>query len=400
MERFNYLATNNQNRQVKGDLEANDLLEAQTKLRQMGLYIIRVNKEGNLKEKFNFSPIKNADLAVFCHQFSVLISSGIPLVRSLKALAQEAPNKKFRSVIDRVRMDVENGASLSLALGKYPKVFSEFFISLIKSAEAAGILPDVLSRLAKYLEKEEDLKRKVSASFAYPVVVGVIALGVVSFLLIFIVPVFSKVYKSLRIGLPGPTVALIALSNIFIKFWWAVLILAGLIFYVFKTAEKKPEFSLILDRIKLNIPLFGQLNRKVAVSRFVSTLAAMIGSGLTLGTSLLITKNIVGNKAVASAVEAIRSDINQGGNISSSLKTHEFFPPIVVQMISVGEESGNLRVMLEKCAGFLDEEIDAFVKQLIVKLEPALTILLAGLVGFIALAIYLPMFDLIRNVSK
>lgn len=400
MERFNYLAADDQGKQIKGAVEANDLLDAQTKLRHSGLYIIRVSKENNLKGKFYFSRIKNPDLSIFCHQFSVLVSSGVPLVRSLKALAQETPNIKFRYIINQVRQDVENGSSLSGALYKYPDVFSNFFVSLIKGAETAGILPEILSKLADYLEKEEDLRRKVSASFAYPIVVGFVAFGSVSFLLIFVVPVFVKVYKSLKLGLPGPTVALIILSDIFIKFWWLILLVIASVFYIFKLAEKKESVGLILDRVKLKIPLFGRLNRKVAVSRFVRLLSTLIGSGVTLGASLEIVKNIVGNKAIASEVGLIHHDIIQGSTISHSLKMREFFPPIVAQMVSVGEESGNLKIMLEKCADFLDEEIDTFVKQLIVKLEPILTLFLAALVSFIALAIYLPMFDLVRNISR
>lgn len=400
MERFDYLATDNQNKQIKGVLEAENLLEAKTKLRQTGLCIIWVRKESNSTGGFYFSRIKNIDLAIFSHQFSVLIAGGVPLVRALKALAQEAANKRFRSIIDKISFDIENGASLSTALQKYPNVFSIFFVILIKSAEAAGILPDILSKLAKYLDKEEDLKRKISSSFAYPIVVGVTALGVVSFLLIFIVPVFSKVYKTLRVSLPAPTVALIVLSNIFIKFWWIILLLLGLSFYFLKTAGRYANFALAFDRFKLKIPVFGSLNRKVAVCRFIRTLSSMLGSGLTLGSSLTIVKDVVGNKAIANAIESIQRDITQGNSISHSLKTQKFFPPIVAQMISVGEESGNLNLMLEKCADFLDEEIDQMVKQLIVKIEPVLTFFLAVLVGFIALAIYLPMFDMMRHITR
>ena len=258
----------------------------------------------------------------------------------------------------------------------------------------------VLSRLADYLEKEEDLRRKVRSSFAYPVIVGIVAVLVVGFLLIFIVPVFRASYKTLKIDLPGPTVLLIILSNIAVKFWWLVLLL-GIAFYIgIIAAKQKPGFCLALDKFKLKLPVFGQLNRKVAVSRLVRTLSTLTGSGLTLGQSLPIVKDIVGNLAVAKAIEDLRKDINQGKQISESLKAHDFFPAIVTQMIAVGEESGNLNAMLDKCADFLDEDIDTLIRGLVVKLEPILTFGLALLVGFIALAIYLPMFDLIRQVSR
>lgn len=400
MARFNYLANDNQNKQVKGALEAKDLLEAKTKLRQSGLYIIWVKRESVVIEGLSFGRIRNQDLAVFSHQFAVMIGSGIPLIRALKAIEDEATNRSLRTVLNKVRTEVENGVSLSAAFSKHPKVFSNFFVSLVKSGEAAGILPNVLKRLAEHLEKEEDLRRKVASSFAYPVIVGFVALGVVTFLLIFVVPVFRSAYKSLKIGLPGPTVTLIVLSNIFIKFWWLILLLIAILFCVLAVSKYNTSIGLIVDRLKLRLPVFGRLNRKVALSRLVRTLSTMIGSGLTLNTSLNIAKDVVGNRLVAKTIGLIQAEISQGKQISDSLKAKAFFPPMVVQMISVGEESGSLNAMLDKCADFLDEDIDLLIKNLVVKIEPLLTFLLAIVVGFIAMAIYLPMFDLIKQISK
>ena len=400
MPHFDYLATDDQNKQVKGTIEAQDLLEAKTKLRQLNLYIIWVRQERKINISFGQDRVKNQDLAVFSHQFSIMISSGIPLLRTLKALAEETSNKRLRAVIEKIKFDVENGASLSSAISKHPQVFSTFFISLIKSGEAAGKLSPVLDSLANYLESQEDLRRKVSSAFAYPVIVGIVAILVMCFLLIFIVPVFSSVYKTMKITLPGPTLTLIILSNIFIKLWWLILVFIATGFYFLKVSKQNAAFGLVLDGLKLKLPLFGELNRKVAMSRFVRTLSTMLGSGLTLNPSLTIIKEVVGNRVFASSIEAIQKDINQGKQISEALKTQKFFPPIVMQMIAVGEESGNLNTMLDKCADFLDKDIDALVKSLVVKLEPTLTFFLAVLVGFIALAIYLPMFDLIREMGK
>jgi len=400
MAQFNYLAQDAQNKQVKGSLEAKDMLEAKAKLRQMNLYIISIRRENNLVERLGLSRVKNLDLAIFSHQFAVMISSGIPLLKALKALTEETSNRRFRLIINKIRTDVENGISLSDALLKHPKVFSNFFISLIKTGEAAGILPGVLNKLADYLEKQEELRRKVVSSFAYPAIVTVVALGVVSFLLIFIVPVFRSVYKTLKISLPGPTVALIALSNAFVKFWWLIILLIGIIYYAFLRLNRDKKFGLIIDRVKLHLPIFGQLSRKVAVSRFVRTLYTLIGSGVALNQSLNIVREIVENRVIVNTIESIQKDINQGSSIADSLKLQPIFPPIVIQMISAGEESGKLETMLDKCADFLDEDIDTLIKSLVVKLEPTLTFLLAVLVGFIALAIYLPMFDLIRQISR
>ena len=400
MANFHYLATDSQNKQLKGALEAKDLLEAKTKLRQLGFYIIWIRKESNLNLQFSFGRVRNSDLAVFSHQFSVMISSGIPLIRALRALAEETSNAKLRFIIEKVRLDVENGTSLSNAFSKYPEAFSEFFVNLVKSGEAGGILASVLSRLAKHFEKEEDLRRKVTSSLAYPAIVGIFTILVVVFLLIFVVPVFRSVYKSLKVSLPGPTVALVALSDFFVKYWWLILLFMGLAFYFLRKLRQNAVFGLKLDSLKLRLPLFGQLNRKVAVSRFVRTLSTMIGSGLTLNPSLTIIKDVVGNRVIAHAIEGIQEGINKGVYLSDALKAQAFFPPIAVQMISVGEESGNLNTMLDKCADFLDEDIDTLIKSLVVKLEPTLTFVLAVIVGFIALAIYLPVFDLIRQIQR
>jgi type IV pilus assembly protein PilC len=400
MQYFNYLAQDNQGKQTRGSLQAKDMLEAKTKLRQLGFYIIWVRRENYLLEGLLFGRVKSMDLAIFSHQFAVMISSGIPLIRALKALGEEANNKKLGNIINKIRQDVENGTSLSEAFARHPKVFSNFFISLIKAGEAAGVLPTVLNRLANYFEKEEDLRRKVKSSFAYPIIVSIAATGVVIFLLIFIVPVFRSVYKTLRIDLPGPTLTLIILSNLVVKFWWAILLVAVAVYCSFLISKQNKKLSFALDRLKLRIPVFGQLNRKVAISRFVRTLSTLTGSGLTLNPSLTIVKDVVNNLVIGHAIESVQRNINQGKQISDALREEAFFPPIVLQMIAVGEESGNLNTLLDKCADFLDDDIDVLVKSLVVKLEPTLTLFLAVLVGFIAVAIYLPMFDLLRQITR
>jgi len=400
MAHFIYLAQDSHNNQIKADLEAKDISEAKAKLRGMDLYIIWIKPENRILEKFSLGRVKNLDLAIFSHQFSVMISSGIPLIRALNALADETTNKKFRAIINKIKSDVDGGVSLSNALLKHPKVFSNFFISLIKTGEVAGILPAVLNKLAIYLEKQEDLRRKVRSSFAYPVIVTFVAIAVVIFLLIFIVPVFRSVYKTMKITLPVPTLVLIALSDIVKKFWWLLILSAGLLYYGLMRLGQKKTVGLKIDQFKLKLPLFGPLNQKVAVSRFVRTLSTLIASGIPLSQSLNIVREIVDNKLIANTIELVQKDINQGKALAEALKAQHIFPPLVVQMIAAGEESGKLEMLLDKCADFLDEDIDALIKSLVVKLEPTLTFFLAILVGFIALAIYLPMFDLIKQISR
>ena len=288
MAYFNYLAQDVQGKEVKGSLEAPDLMQAQSKVRQMGLYLVWIKPEPKVLSILGFGKVRNLELAIFSHQFAAMISSGVPLLRSLAALADETTNKAFRTIIQKIKADIENGLSLSSALAKHPRVFSNFFVSLIRTGEAGGVLPAVLNRLAGYLEKEEDLRRKVRSSFAYPTIVLITAILVVTFLLIFIVPVFRSVFKTLRIELPMPTVILIALSNFFVKFWWLLLLLVVLGYAGLKIAQRQAQFRLLVDTFKLRFPVFGMLNRKVAVSRFIRTLSTLTGSGLTLNESLNI----------------------------------------------------------------------------------------------------------------
>lgn len=401
MPYFDYLAQDAQNRQTKGSLEANNKAEASVKLRQLGLYIVWVRPQSYFSRTLLFSPrVKSTDLAVFAQQMSALISGGITVIRALKALSQEAANKHLREVIERISFDVENGLSLSTAFAKHPKVFSPFCTSLIKSGESAGTLPCVLKRLADYLEKEDSLRRKVASSLAYPMVVAFVATAAVSFLLIFVVPTFVKVYKTMRVDLPVPTVVLIALSSFMVKFWWLFLLSIAVFFYLWKLLGDRQAPRLCFDGFTLKIPVLGALNRKVASSRFVRTLATLTGSGVTLNSSLPIVRDVVGNRVFMRAVDSMQAGINRGEQLSQSLKACGQFPAIAVEMVAAGEESGNLSAMLDKCADFLDKDIDTLINNLVVKLEPALTFILALIVGFITLAIYLPMFDLMRQISS
>lgn len=256
MPYFNYLAQDAKAQKTGGNIEAVDIIEAKAKIRQMGLYLVRVKQEARVFSILGSAKIKSMDLAVFSHQFAAMISSGVPLLRSLNALAEEATDKPFRFIIQKIKTDIENGQSLSSALSRNPKVFSNFFVSLIKTGELGGVLPVLLNRLANYLEKEEDLRRKVKSSFAYPVIVLITAILVVTFLLIFIVPVFCSVFKALKINLPMPTLALIALSNLVVKLWWLLLLL-GVFAYVFlQVAVKKQAVRFFIDKLKLGIPIF------------------------------------------------------------------------------------------------------------------------------------------------
>lgn len=367
---------------------------------KVNIYLREFIRLIKLKFSSSFSTVSKSDLVLFTRQFSAMISAGLPLVKSLLIISSEIENSVLKAALDKVILDLQSGLSFSDALAKHPRIFSNFFVSLVKSGEAAGILPDVLKRIANQLEKESELRQKVTSSFTYPIVVGVVACAVVTFLLIFIVPVFKNVYRGLKVDLPLPTLFLIYLSNFMVKCWWLILlaIIAGIFgFKIIKERNKK--VSSFLDYLQFRMPVFGRLNRKIVTTRFCRNLAAMLASGITLNRALEVVDKVLNNRLTSSVIWVMQRNINQGKTLTEVLQKQKIFSPIAVQMIATGEQSGTLEEMLNKTADFLDVEIDHIVKRLIVKLEPVLTIILAIVVGYIALAIYLPMFDIIRSIS-
>jgi type IV pilus assembly protein PilC len=409
MPKYRYVAKDKQGKEFRGIVESKDKDQAQIKLNQLGLYSVFL-EEAAAKARFGFLlqflrafaqiKIGKVDLSLFAHQFSAMISAGLPLVKCLSILASDTDNKILKTALDEVIFDVQNGLSLSAALAKHPRIFSNFFVSMIKSGETAGILPGVLKRIAIHLEKETELRQKITSAFAYPIVVAFVAIGAIIFLLIFIIPVFVNVYKGLHVNLPLPTLSLIWLSNIMIRYWWLVFAVIIAIIYGFKRIkEKNKRLSFFLDYFKLWMPIFGKLNRKIYTTRFIRTLGAMLASGVTLSRSLEVADEVLSNRVSSAVIRALQININQGKTLTEILEKQRLFSPLAVQMIATGEQSGTLEEMLNKTADFLDEDIDHIIKRLIIKLEPLLTFLVAILVGYIALAIYLPMFDILHNVG-
>jgi len=363
----------------------------------MGLFFTRdrENLDYNINDK-----IKINDLVIFSEQFSVMINAGIPIAKCLQTLGQQTENPVLKRVLYNIRIDIEGGSTFSGALGKYPKVFSELYINLVKAGESGGILDDVLLNIVEYLNKQEAIKLSVKKSLAYPlIVIGAAALAV-TFLVIFIVPVFAKVYESMHINLPLPTIMLLGLSNFFVHFWWLIIILiAGLIFGIL-AAQRNEAARAIIDTYILRLPFVGRIIRLGLISRFVRILGLLISSGVTMNVSLGILEDIVKNKVMVDALVRMRKSIKAGTSISSSILNEKVFPPTVVEMIAAGEESGKINVMLKKSSDLIERDLDFLIQRVLVSIEPILTFFIAVMVGFIALAIYLPMFDIIATVAK
>jgi type IV pilus assembly protein PilC len=339
------------------------------------------------------------DIVIFTRQFATMINSGLPLVQSLDILAEQTENMALRKTISEVLYDVESGHTLADAMGKHKKIFSELYVNMVAAGEAGGILDTILLRLATFLEKNDALVRKIKGAMIYPAVIFTVAGGAIAILLAFVIPTFQTMFESAGIPLPLPTRIVIGMSQALQSYWWAMG--AGIIGAVFlvRAYYKTPAGNLMIDRLLLNIPILGDLQRKAAVSRFTRTLGTLVSSGVTILEGLEITAKTAGNRVIHDAVMNSRASIAGGETIAGPLKESGVFPPMVVQMINVGEQTGGLDEMLSKIADFYDEEVDAAVEALLAAMEPIMIVVLGVIVGGMIVAMYLPIFDMINAVG-
>jgi type IV pilus assembly protein PilC len=339
------------------------------------------------------------DIGVFTRQFATMINAGLPMVQCLDILAQQTEKPPLRDAVAKVMSDVEGGSTLAEGLGRHPKIFSNLYVNMVEAGEAGGILDVILTRLATFLEKLDALQRKVKSALTYPTVVGVVALGATAFMLIFIIPTFAKMFTDFGGELPLPTKIVIGISDFLRAFWWAIL--GGVIGAVvgLKAYHKTEGGRLTIDRLLLRIPVLGMVIRKGSVARFTRTLGTLISSGVPILSGLEITARTSGNKVVEMAVLSTRESISQGNTIAEPLKSCGVFPPMVTQMISVGEQTGALDEMLDKIANFYDSEVDTAVDSLTAIIEPVMIVVMGTVVGGMLIAMYLPMFKLVTLVG-
>ncbi|MBN1503440.1 MAG: type II secretion system F family protein [Candidatus Eisenbacteria bacterium] len=343
--------------------------------------------------------VSTKDLAIFTRQFATMINAGLPLVQCLEILSKQTEKPHFRKIIADVMHDVETGSTLAEALGKHNSVFDQLFVNMVESGEAGGILDDILLRLAAYIEKSEALKRKVKSAMMYPTVVLVVALGAATFMLLFIIPTFTKMFADFGGELPLPTKMVMTLSGIIRGYWWAIGgSIVGLVLG-FKAYYKTEGGKRVIDKLQLRMPILGQVLRKSAIARFTRTLGTLIKSGVPILTGLDITARTAGNKVISESVMKTRASIREGETLATPLKQCDVFPAMVVQMIAVGEETGALDEMLKKIADFYDDEVDTAVETLTSVIEPVMIVVMGVIVGGMVVAMYLPMFKLISVVA-
>ena len=385
-----------------GEIEAGNREEALAQLRRKRIMTTQV-KPKSKELSFGFSKrrrgVKKRDLAIFTRQFSTMIDAGLPLVQCLDILSAQSEDANFREIITEVMHDVEAGMTLAEALGRRPQAFDSLFVNMVDAGEAGGILDKILQRLATYIEKAEALKRKVQSAMTYPLVVLCVAGGATIFMLLCIIPVFADVFSDFGGELPLPTKIVVALSDLLKNTWWLI---GGVIFgliVALKRYYKTEGGARRIDKALLKIPVMGDLILKSCVARFTRTLGTMISSGVPILAGLEITARTAGNKIIEDAVQATKTSIREGETIARPLKESKVFPPMVVQMISVGEETGALDKMLEKIANFYDEEVNTAVDTLTSIIEPVMIVVMGLMVGGMVVSMYLPMFKLINVVA-
>ena len=343
--------------------------------------------------------ITTRDIVIFTRQFATMINSGLPLVQSLDILAEQTENPSFRKVISETLYDIESGHTLADAMGKHPKVFTELFVNMVAAGEAGGILDTILLRLATFLEKNDALVRKIKGAMIYPGVIFSVAGGAIVILLLFVIPTFETMFESAGIPLPLPTRIVIGMSVFLQGYWWACAV--GVIAFVVGIRQfyATDTGNLLLDKLLLAMPVLGDLQRKSAVARFTRTLGTLVSSGVSILEGLEITAKTAGNRVIHDAVMGSRASIAGGETIAGPLKESGVFPPMVVQMINVGEQTGGLDEMLSKVADFYDDEVDTAVEALLAAMEPIMIVVLGVVVGGMIVAMYLPIFDMINAVK-
>lgn len=380
---------------VSGELTAESEGAVIEALRKKNIIVSSVRvKPKELKLSFMQPKVSNKDLSIFTRQFATMINAGLPLVSCLEIQSQQQENPTFKKVLETIKSDVEGGSTLAEALNRQKNVFSELYINMAAAGEAGGILDNILMRLALYLEKAEALVSKVKRAMIMPVILTSVAVGAAAVLLIFVIPIFEKMFAEMGAKLPAPTLFVVALSNFLQKFIIPIIIVATAVIITIQRWYKTDKGQLYLDSLMLKIPILGNLQQKSAVARFARTLGTLLSSGVAILDALEITAKTAGNRVVQDAIMSARKSIGGGETISAPLKTMKIFPPMVVQMIAVGEATGGLDEMLNKIADFYDEEVDGAVEGLTAAMEPIIMVVLGLGIGGMVVAMYLPIFSM------
>src|SRR5580704_1232931 len=399
MPTFTYTARDAKGELKTATIDAANREDVVQQLRRLRMNVVKVEEQSKAKQKTGGS-VSMRDIVIFTRQFSTMINSGLPLVQALDILSKQSENKALQAVTRQIVFDVESGHTVADALAKHPKAFSDLYVNMVAAGEAGGILDTILMRLATFMEKNDNLVRKVKGAMIYPGVIMSVAFIAIAILLIFVIPVFESMFGQVGLALPLPTRIVIGLSS-FLRGIGGLMVAGGAVggFFAIKQYYATPNGKLQIDKLMLGFPVLGDVLRKSAVSRFTRTLGTLISSGVSILDGLEITAKTAGNRVIQDAIMASRASIAGGDTISAPLAKSAVFPPMVISMIAVGESTGGLDEMLSKIADFYDEEVDAAVSGLLSLLEPVMIVFLGVIVGGMVVAMYLPIFDMINAVQ-
>lgn len=399
MPYFQYKARDGKGKEVRGVVIAENESALSLTLERMNLYLISAKEVKKEKESLRPVGVKRRDLITFTIHLSTSLEAGIALITAIRDFGESTENLKFKEVLNDIVKQLEAGAFLSDAMSKYPRVFSELYVNILRAGETTGNLDMVLKDLVKFLEWQEELASQVKQASIYPTFVISLIIGVVIIMMTFTLPKFFPILKSFNVELPLPTKIIMTISTFFVNFWWAIIgaIIGFVIIYII--TNKTPEGRRFWDRLKLHIPVFGSLNRKVALSRFSHYLSILYKAGIGIVQALYIVEKIVGNTIIADEIKRVREGIVRGESLSEGLKKSECFPPLVNRMVEVGEDTGKLDESLNKASEYYDREVPAAIRKFFAILEPTMIVLLGGMVLFMALSIFLPMYKLTSTIG-
>jgi len=411
MPKYAYRALNREGKQVFGIMQSDTQALALNDVRSLGLFPTHIKEatraderramrqgKGGLNE-FYFGGVKTKEIVVMTRQLSTLIDAGLPLLRCINVLIAQLKASKMRDILREISADIQGGSTFAEGLSKHPKQFDRLYVNMVRAGEVGGMLEVVLQRLAIFMERRQALKRKVRSALIYPIAVILIATGIVAFLLAKVVPVFAEIFEEFDADLPAPTQFLVSAGDFVLYKWWLILTIVCWIIIIIKLMMRSKQVKHVFDRVILRFPLVGDLIVKVSVARFSRTLGTLITSGVPILQALKITRETISNEVVQVAVDNVYDSVQDGGTIAAPLDASKVFPPMVVNMIDVGEETGALDSMLIKVADIYDAEVEAAVEAMLSLLEPAIILILGGIIGFIVISLYLPIFSLGDAIS-
>jgi len=399
---FKYKVMNHQGKKLEGTFKANSRNEVLAMIEDNKYFPIEIKESSEREQKDifeSFAKVKTKDLYIFCRQFHTMINAGANIANALDVLKQQTPNKKLKKSLYEAHDDLQKGLTLSVAFGKHRDVFPDLLINMINTGEVSGNLDIIMSRMASHFEKENKINNQLKSAMVYPMVLGALSVSAVVFLLTFVMPTFIGMFEGSGVPLPAPTKIVMGLSKFIQTQWYILIVVIGGGAYGMKNYTKTEAGRLSLDKLKLKLPIIKDTTEKVIVSRFTRTLATVLTSGVSLVQSLEVVQKVVGNKVAEQSLEVIKQKVLKGVSLGEALGDESIFPVMLHSMIKIGEESGSLDDILDKTANFYDEELEASLKRMTTMIEPLMIIIMGALIGFIVVAMMMPIFDMTKTVQ-